>query len=163
MSLLRRDRNAEAALSALDDYLRRYPDGFLQREALSGKVDALLLLHRSDQALAALETFPFDHHRRSLELLVIRAELRARKDCASALADFDDALGRGPDAALLERILCGRGSCRARTGDQQGAASDFRRYVERFPDGSHASWARRWLESKDRPAGTSGSARSGHP
>lgn len=150
MALLRRERNAEAALAALDDYLRRYPNGFLQREALSGKVDALLLLRRPEQALAALEAFPFDNHRRSLELQVIRGELRARRDCPSAIKDFNDAQGRGPDAALLERILYGRGACRANTGDRHGAVSDLRRYVERFPEGSHAGWARRWLESNDK-------------
>jgi tetratricopeptide (TPR) repeat protein len=150
MALLRRDRNAEAALVALDAYLRRYPNGFLHREALSGKVDALLLLRRPEQALAALEIFSFDKHRRSTELQVIRGELRSRKDCTGAITDFSEALGRGPDAALLERILYGRGACRAKTGDQQGAASDFRRYVERFPDGGHASWARRWLGSNDK-------------
>jgi TolA-binding protein len=163
MAVLRHERNAEAALAALDDYLRRYPNGFLQREALSGKVDALLMLRRPDQALAALETFPFDNHRRSVELQVIRGELRARKDCTRAITDFDAALGRGPDAALLERILYGRAGCRVRTGDQRGAAADLQRYVERFPEGDHASWARRWLESNDHPPGTLGSVRSGHP
>jgi TolA-binding protein len=113
-------------------------------------VDALLLLRRPDAALAALETFPFDNHRRSLELLVIRGELRARKDCTRAMADFDDVLGRSPDGALLERLLYGRGACRAKSGDLRGAASDFRRYVESFPEGSHASWARRWLENNNK-------------
>src|SRR5512138_1101893 len=139
VALLRRHHDPAGALASFEDYLHRYPQGLLQREALAGRIDALLLLGRSEQALSALEAFPFDQHRRSTELQVIRGELRARTDCARAAGDFTDALGRGPDAPLLERILYGRGACRAKLDDRGGAEADLRRYVERFPAAEHVS------------------------
>ncbi len=145
MTLLRRDHDGLGALAALDAYLDRHPRGILNREARFARVDALLLLGRSDQALAALEILPLDRGRRSTELQVIRAELRARTSCANALADFSEALSRSPSAGLLERILYGRGVCRSKLGDTTGAAEDLGRYVERFPNGAHASSARQWL------------------
>lgn len=147
MTLLRRDHDGLGALAELDAYLDRHPQGILNREARFARVDALLLLGRSDQALAALEILPLDRGRRSTELQVIRAELRARTSCASALADFGEALTRSPNAGLLERILYGRGVCRSKLGDTAGAAEDLGRYVERFPNGVHALSARRWLST----------------
>jgi TolA-binding protein len=147
MTLLRRDHDGLGALSALDAYLARYPRGLLSREAHFARVDALLLLGRSDQALADLEVLPLDRGRRSTELLVIRSELRARNSCEKAVSDFGAALSQSPSAALLERILYGRGVCRSKLGDVAGAAEDLGRYVERFPNGVHARSARAWLES----------------
>jgi TolA-binding protein len=146
--LLRRHHDAGAALSALDAYLDRYPLGVLNREARFARVDALLILQRPDQALDALETLPLDDHRRSTELQVIRGELRARSNCTRAGQDFGAVLARNPDDGLAERALYGRGACRAKLGDVTGAVEDLRRYLERFPNGTHAMWARRWLESK---------------
>jgi TolA-binding protein len=153
MTLLRRDHDGLGALSALDAYLARYPRGLLNREAHFARVDALLLLGRSDQALADLEVLPLDRGRRSTELLVIRSELRARNSCEKAVSDFGAALSQSPSAALLERILYGRGVCRSKLGDVAGAAEDLGRYVERFPNGVHARSARAWLESvQSRPS-----------
>jgi hypothetical protein len=150
MGLLRRDHNATAALPALDSYLRRYPRGILNHEARLARVDALLMLERSQEALAALEELPLDHRRRSAELQVVRGELRARHDCARAEDDFTAALTHSPDAGLLERILYDRGMCRAKLGNRAGAGEDLRRYLERFPSGSHAGQVRRWLETIDK-------------
>lgn len=147
VTLLRRDHDGLGALAALDAYLASYPRGLFSHEARFARVDALLLLGRSDQALADLELLPLDHGRRSTELKVIRAELKARSSCASAEADFSAALSQGPDTRLLERILYGRGVCRSKLGNLAGAVDDLRRYVERFPDGAHAASARTWLES----------------
>jgi TolA-binding protein len=146
IAMLRRDHDAAAALAALDAYLDHYPHGVLQREARLARVDALLLLQRTDEALAALERLPLDGGRRSTELQVVRAELRARTDCARADEDFSVAITHGPDAALLERILYGRGACLAKLGKASGAAEDLRRYLDRFPNGAHATWARQWLD-----------------
>jgi TolA-binding protein len=148
MGYLRRDHNAGAALAALDSYLGRYPHGALEKEARLARVDALVLLGRNEQALNALETITFDPGLRSTELLVVRAELRAAKDCRRAVEDFSVALGRGPDAKLMERILYGRGACRTKLQDLIGADDDFLRYLERFPAGAHADWARRWVASR---------------
>ena len=147
IGLLRGKHDAGAALLALDAYLGRFPAGMLNREARLARVDALLMLQRSDEALIALETMPLDAHRRSTELQLIRAELRARTDCVRAEEDFSAVLARGHNASLEERALYGRGACRVKRGDGQGAAQDLHRYLDRFPNGAHAGWARRWIES----------------
>jgi TolA-binding protein len=147
ISLLRGKHDGPAALAALDDYVARFPSGVLVPEARVARVDALLMLGRADEALRALETLPLDGHRRSTELQLIRGELRARTDCARAEADFTAVLARVRTAALAERALYGRAACRSAHGNTPGAADDLRRYVERFPTGAHADWARRWLEN----------------
>jgi TolA-binding protein len=152
IALLRRDHDAAAALAELDAYLDRFPHGLLHREARLARLDALLMLQRTDEALAALETLPLDSGRRSTELQVVRAELRARTDCSRAEQDFDVALTHSPNAALLERILYGRGSCRAKSGKAPGAADDLGRYLEHFPNGAHAKWARQWLDTIGKPS-----------
>jgi hypothetical protein len=96
---LRRERNPAAALVALDAYLARFPNGVLSREARLARIDALLLLHRSDELLAALESLPVDSGRRYAELLVIRAELRSRSSCERAEDDFSAALTNFPCVA----------------------------------------------------------------
>ncbi len=147
IAMLRRNHDAAGALAALDTYLDRYPHGVLHREARLARVDALLLLRRTDEALTALEALSLDSGRRATELQVVRAELRARTDCARADEDFSLALSHSPDAALLERILYGRGACRAKSGKTSGAAEDLQRYLDRFPNGAHAAWARQWLNT----------------
>ena len=147
MSLLRGKHDAPAALAALDEYIARFPDGTLAREARVARVDALLMLDRADDALRALEELPLDAHRRSTELQLIRGELRARTDCAHAEADFTAVLARVQAGALEERALYGRAVCRSTQGNTGGAADDLRRYIDRFPKGAHAGWAHRWLES----------------
>ena len=147
MGLLRGKHDAQAALAALDDYIARFPSGVLAPEARVARIDALLLLGRSDEALRALEALPLDTHRRSTELQLIRAELRARTDCGRADADFTAVLASVRTAALEERALYGRANCRSSQGNAAGAAADLRRYVERFPSGAHAGWARRWLQN----------------
>jgi hypothetical protein len=149
IGLLRGKHDAGAALLALDAYLGRFSAGMLNREARLARVDALLMLQRSEEALIALETMPLDAHRRSTELQLIRAELRARTDCARAEEDFSAVLARGQNASLEERALYGRGACRVKRGDGQGAAQDLHRYLDRFPNGAHADWARRWIASAD--------------
>jgi TolA-binding protein len=147
MGLLRGKHDARAALAALDDYVARFPGGVLAPEARVARIDALLLLDRSDEALRALETLPLDAHRRSTELQLIRGELRARTDCGRANADFTAVLAAVRTASLEERALYGRAACRSSQGDRGGTADDLRRYVDRFPTGAHADWARRWLQN----------------
>jgi TolA-binding protein len=153
MALLRGKHDAAAALAALDDYLARFPDAVLAPEARVARVDALLTLGRADDALRALDQLPLDAHRRSTELQLIRGELRARTDCDRGEADFTAVLARVRTPALEERALYGRAACRSKRGDASGAADDLRRYLDRFPHGPHADWARRWLDNarKERP------------
>jgi TolA-binding protein len=146
IGLLRGKHDAPAALAALEDYIARFPSGVLVREASVARIDALLMLDRADEALRALDALPLDAHRRSTELRLIRAELRARTDCGRADADFTAVLAHVRTAALEERALYGRAACRSNAKDA-GAADDLRRYVDRFPNGAHADWARRWLEN----------------
>ena len=146
IGLLRKERNPGAALGALDRYLARYPAGALAREARVARVDALLLLGRSHDALTALEALPLDPYGRSIELQVIRGELRAGSNCVRAEEDFSAVLGRAPDGPLAERALYGRAVCRVKRGDHVAAAADMRTYLDRFPAGVQAAWARRWLE-----------------
>lgn len=136
-------------MAALDAYLQRYPQGLLNREARFVRVDALLLLGRPAEALAALETLPLDRGRRATELRVIRGELRTPANCAEAEGDFSTAMAQSPNAELLERILYGRGVCRSRLGNLDGASADLQRYLDRFPNAPRASTARQWLQSTD--------------
>ena len=147
MSLLRAKHDAGAALKALDAYLARWPDGVLAPEARVARIDALLMLDRGDEALPALEALPLDTNRRSTELRLIRAELRARTDCGRAEGDFTAVLARVRTPGLEERALYGRAACRSARGESRGAAEDLGRYLARFPQGPHAAWARRWLEN----------------
>ena len=147
VGLLRGKHDALAALEALDRYIARFPKGVLAPEARVARIDALLMLDRADEALRALETLPLDAHRRSTELQLIRGELRARTDCARAEADFTAVLARVRAPALEERALYGRAACRSSSKNTVGAAADLRRYLERFSNGAHADWARRWLEN----------------
>jgi TolA-binding protein len=151
LGLLRRDHDGAAALSALDAYLEGFPQGLLRQEARFARVDALLLLARSDEALVALEDLHLGVGRRATELRVIRGELRAPRDCVGAEADFSAALGQDPSAGLIERILYGRGVCRTRLGNVAGAAADLQRYLDRFPTGAHAPSARQWLRTLGKP------------
>ena len=148
MGYLRRDHNAVAALATLEQYLDRYPHGALHQEARMARIDALLMLGRQQQALDALEATTFDRGLRSTELLVVRAELHAARDCGRAKRDFSAALARSPDAGLLERILYGRGVCLIKMQDAATASADIRSYLGRFPKGAHADWARRWMASQ---------------
>jgi TolA-binding protein len=147
VGLLRGKHDAPAALAALDDYIARFPGGVLVPEARVARVDALLMLDRADEALRALDALPLDAHRRSTELQLIRGELRARTDCGRADADFTAVLTRVRTPALEERALYGRAACRSALRNTRGAADDLRRYVDRFPNGAHADWARRWLQN----------------
>jgi TolA-binding protein len=156
IGLLRRRHDPGAALVALDSYLDRFPGGVLSREACFARVDALLKLDRSNEALAALEDLPLDTHGRSIELQVIRGELRSRSECVRAEQDFSAVLTRGANLALVERALYGRGACRIKRGDKTGSIQDLRDYLDRFPTGTHAVWARQWLDSANRSLANDG-------
>lgn len=148
MGYLRRDHNPVAALATLDHYLARHPQGTLHQEARQARIDALLMLGRNQEALTALEATSFDPGLRSTEFLVVRAELRATRDCRRAEQDFTAAIVHSPDARLMERILYGRGVCRIEMQDVAGASDDARSYLRLFPNGIHSDWARRWRASQ---------------
>jgi hypothetical protein len=142
---LRQQRDAPGALAALDAYDARFPRGTLRREADGARVDALLLLGREGDALVVLRRLSLEPRGRDQELRVIRGELTAPSSCTAAVDDFERVLAEAPPAALAERALHGRATCRARLGDDAAAARDFREYLRRFPEGPFAGEARRAL------------------
>jgi hypothetical protein len=151
---LRVERDAAAALGALDEHARRFPGGDLRPEAGLARVEALLRLGRQPEALAVLDGLP--RHAgggpSARRHALMRGELRAALGrCAEALGDFDEVLA-GPDAdADDERGLRGRATCRGRLGDTAGARADLQRYVARHPSGAFAAEARRQLDAGSLP------------
>jgi hypothetical protein len=133
---------ATQALRQLDQHLREFPHGTLDLEARVARVDALLVLGRRDDARRELSTLPIERVGRKSELRLIRAELRADRDCSAALSDFQVLLEQALPAAFAERALFGRGACLLRLGDFAGAERDFARYLERFPNGRFAAQIR---------------------
>ena len=100
------------------------------------RVEALLDLKRSGEALALLDGKSLSNVAASRTLLLTRAELRAAAGrCAESLADFDLVLARTrrPD----EQALYGRAVCRNRIGDRLGAQADLDLYQREFPTGAH--------------------------
>lgn len=136
---LRRDRDAARALTLLGRYEAEFPHGVLSLEARVLRVDALLALGRSKEALAALDGLPLERVGRGTELRLVRAELRAAGDCRSALPDFDRVLSAGATGAMEERALRGRALCRTSQGDAAGAKSDAVRYLDKYPAGRFAA------------------------
>ncbi len=141
---LRKDRDGARALAALDDYRRQFPSGELVHEAQRTRVEAFLLQGQSRSALDMLDGMTFGGSVRDLDLLVMRAELRAEGSrCPEAIMDFTAVLAHaGVGDRAAERALFGRASCRSRTSDQPGARSDLDLYLRRFPEGKRAAQAR---------------------
>jgi hypothetical protein len=134
-----------AALATLAEYDARFPAGALRREAALARLDALTALGRTGDALQLLDTMDTTGPR-SLEVLVLRGELRANAGRQQdALADFDGALSSHLGRSLRERALYGRASCRSRLGDENGANHDLDDYLLAFPEGPRAAEVRRKL------------------
>jgi tetratricopeptide (TPR) repeat protein len=142
LARLRSGGNPAAALELLDEYRRQFPEGALRLESDIARLDAFLALGRRTEALALLDQLPIDRIGRGPELRVVRAELRAREDAGRAVRDFDAALAVALPAALEERALFGRAASRLRSGDSDGARTDFSRYLQRYPSGRFAAEAR---------------------
>ena len=144
---LRREGNPAAALATLDDYQGRFPHGVMAFDAVAARVEALVKLGRTGEALRLLEAVAPAALARSPALRVVRGELRAGAGrLSAAVEDFDAQLGRGTGQGdLFERALYGRGSCRARQGDSAGAREDLERYLRLHPQGRFAAEARQVL------------------
>ena len=140
---LRAKQDADSALLALDAYRSRYPQGRLFVEAGVLRVDALIALHRSAEALRALDELDLSRMPGGLERRLQRGELRATSGrLREALTDFDGVLAHAREQDLLQRALQGRAQARLRLGDLAGARSDGIEYLRRFPAGPFARQAR---------------------
>jgi outer membrane PBP1 activator LpoA protein len=109
---LRRERSPAKALARLDAYDSAFPRGSLRGEASVARVDALLALNRTAEALAQLQRLPIMSLPRSNELRVVRAELSARQGrCDAAITDANATLTQTPDGALAARAKQVLASC----------------------------------------------------
>jgi TolA-binding protein len=144
---LREDKDSTAALTALDEYARTYPQGRLLHEAAVARLEALMLAGKRAQALSALEgglpaLVPLGRAE-----LVLRGELRAGTDrLAAARDDFEAAWSRGGNDKLASRALLDLARTQQSLGERSAAAASLRRYLEAFPRGSGADEARRALD-----------------
>jgi hypothetical protein len=133
---LRANHAPGAALALLDLHAAELTQSAFVHEAMVLRVEALLGLKRSGEALALLDGKSLSDVAASRTLLLTRAELRAAAGrCADSLPDFDLVLARShqPD----EQALYGRALCRSRIGDKLGAHADFALYQRQFPNGPH--------------------------
>ncbi|HET6149739.1 MAG TPA: hypothetical protein VFH68_19530 [Polyangia bacterium] len=109
---LRGARDGAASLQLLDEYERRFPHGTLRDETALIRIEALLALRRTGEALERLEALPTALLDRSPRLRVARGELRASSGhCRAALADFDAAATAGAGSEIERRIERGRAAC----------------------------------------------------
>lgn len=138
-----RSGDARGALARIDERERTFGAGLLEQEAAVVRVEALVTLGRSSEALARVEALALDGHPRRDELQLIRGELRASGNrCQVAARDFDELLARPIGRPLEERARYGRAVCLAREGRQEAARAAFSDYLQRFPEGRFASQAR---------------------
>jgi len=109
LSLWRREKNGDAALSLLDAHERRFSHGALSVESKVARAEILLALARRDHALRVLDSLGLIGLPRARELETLRGELRVEAGrCREARADLsrvlegtrDDDLGRRARAAL---------------------------------------------------------------
>lgn len=147
---LRKEHQPEDALSALDRYTQSYPHGELSAEAQGLRVEALLALDRWAQALELLDGLApqaLAQLPRSLEVSLLRAELKARSGGqeAAAIDAFDAVLAQTERPQLVERALFGRAVCQQRLGRREASRVDLQKYLELFPQGRFAQQAKRGL------------------
>jgi hypothetical protein len=149
---LRSEGDAAGAIAALDEHDRRFGAGALATEAALARVEALLLLGRSTEALPPLLAIRGTPAGRTPEVRATRAELLARAHrCDEAASDLDALLAPGAPAAARARALYARASCALEGGDPARALPDLERYLGEFPDGRSAPAVRAALERLRRP------------
>lgn len=117
LKTLRADRDPAGALSLLDDYGRRFPAGLLHDEVSAMRVEALMALDRTDEALKGVEALPDAVLARWPRLRILRGELRAKHGrCADAMIDFGTLLTRPDGDNIRQRAEAGRDACVAQRG-----------------------------------------------
>ena len=147
LSQLRQQGDARAALVTLDAYVRAFPHGVLEAEALRTRLEAVIRLDDRKAALALLDAMPGLADGPGTDLLLTRAELRAAAGrFREALVDFTQIVeGEGGAPAASERALYGRAVCLGRLAEDDRARADLLAYQRRFPNGRFATEVRRLL------------------
>src|SRR5262245_33356257 len=145
LDALERAHRPERALALLDGHRDRFGDGPFAADAARLRVDALLELGRSAEALDVLDGLALDGNPsgRARELRLARAELRAAAGrWREARNDFAAVLASG---ASSERALYGAAASAVAVGARDEARVLLRRYLDTYPQGAHAAAARRLL------------------
>ena len=151
---LRKERDPRAALALLEDHARRFPSTALAPEAAMLRVEALLGLGRSAEALSELDHLSLGSMPNPDERLVLRGELRAATGrWREAREDFETSLSALAAAGMApksrdasERALWGRATARSHLGDEAGARADLASYLRAFPSGRFATQAAALLQ-----------------
>jgi hypothetical protein len=143
-----------AALSTIGQYDRLFAHGALESEAASIRVEAVIQLDDRRTALVLLDGMRAFPDPLGMDLLLVRAELRASHErWRDALLDFTQVLdSQGPSMAnrASERALYGRAVCLGRLGQDARARVDLVAYQRRFPTGRFASEVIRLLDEPGR-------------
>ncbi len=126
--------DATGALSDLDTCQRRFAHGGLAAEVALSRMEVLLQLHRTDEALTQMNAFleSFSTSERVAEVHLMRGEvLRGRGACAQAVADFELARRdpRWADDATWYTALC------------DGSREAVESYLKAFAQGAHRAEA----------------------
>lgn len=150
MRKLRWEHDPAAALGALQDHARAYPNSTLSGERSLLEVEALLALHREGEALVRLDVMTVEELPRSGERFVVRGELRASAQrWLEASADFDEALARvSGSSSWHERALWGRAVARLRCGEREAGLADMELYRDTYPKGRFAAEAAKFFPHK---------------
>jgi tetratricopeptide (TPR) repeat protein len=156
MARLRRDSlgDGNAALSALSEYRQRFPGGTLRHEVDVARVELLVRLGRTREALRESEELLASPagRARAAELHVLRGNMyrTALSDPRSAEAEFASAERLG--GALGAEATYLRGTCLEALGESRAALEVYQRYLSK-PDRPRAA------EARKRVAELTGSAR----
>lgn len=124
-----------AALEALNEYERRFPDGSLALEAALTAIEARISLGGGEPAREAMDSFlgRFGESERAPEVRWLRASLLVeRGECADAAADLSLLSLAGPRAA---DAVFAAASCARTTGRLTEARARLEEYLRRFPAG----------------------------
>ncbi|MBX7113551.1 MAG: hypothetical protein K1X64_04385 [Myxococcaceae bacterium] len=147
---LRKAKNPARALTMLDDYLARFPQGVFAQEASLARVDALLSLNRRREVLAALESLPpttFTGVPHEEEMRLLHGQLLAEfGDCGAAMPIFDSALAEPRISEFKEGAMYWRAACLATQGDEATSRAELERYLTLFPAGRFVAQAKSALE-----------------
>ena len=99
-----RERDASAALAALDEHDRGFSGGHLQIESRLLRAEILLAQGRERESLALLDQVTLAGSPRARELFTVRGELRIKFGrCREGRADLDEVLAKGMADAFARR------------------------------------------------------------